>query len=350
MAECPKKTQAAILVAQNKPLVVDTIDLPEELGVGQVMVKLQMSGVCGSQLGEIDGVKGPDRYLPHLMGHEGFAQVLGIGPGVKHVQVNDSVVLHWRPGAGIQANPPRYLWNDKPLNAGWVTTLNRHAVVSENRCTKIPADTNPDVAALFGCAVTTGFGVVENNAKLKMGEAVVVFGAGGVGLNIIQAAAMVSAWPIIAIDRYDSRLDLAKQLGASHCINSNTIDAEAAIKDVLSGQVLDVFIDNTGVPEIIELGYRLSHALGRVILVGVPRLGNNLSLYSLPLHFGKQLTGSQGGETHPQHDIPRYLRLQQQGRLKLEPLVSAHYPLEQINSAIDAMRDGAIAGRVMISF
>lgn len=260
------------------------------------------------------------------------------------------MVLHWRPGAGIHADPPRYRWRGETLNAGWVTTFNRHAVVSENRCTKVPANTDPDAAALFGCAITTGFGVVENNAKLKMGEAVVVFGAGGIGLNIVQGAAMVSAWPIIAIDRYESRLELAMQLGASHCINSSTIDAEEAISEALCGQTLDVFIDNTGVPEIIELGYRLSHARGRVILVGVPRQGNNLSLYSLPLHFGKKLIGSQGGESHPQHDIPRYLRLQQQGKLQLDQLISTHYPLEQINSAIASMRNGSIAGRVMISF
>ena len=350
MAKRPSTTKAAILVAQHQPLVVDTVELPKELGVGQVLVELQVSGICGSQLGEIDGVKGPDHYLPHLLGHEGFAHVLAVGPGVKHVQVDDSVVLHWRPGSGIQADPPRYLWQGKLLNAGWVTTFNHHAIVSENRCTKVPADTNPDTAAMFGCAVTTGFGVVENNANLKPGEAVVVFGAGGIGLNIIQAAAMVSAWPIIAVDRYDNRLDLAKQLGANHCINSSSIDAEAAIVETLNCQALDVFIDNTGVPEIIELGYRLSHAKGRVILVGVPRRGNNVSLHSLPLHLGKQLTGSHGGETLPQKDIPRYLRLEQKGRLQLNRLVSAHYHLKQINEAITDMRNGATAGRVMITF
>ncbi len=350
IAELPITTQAAILVAQQQPLVVDLIELPNELGVGQVLVELEVSGICGSQLGEIDGVKGPDRYLPHLMGHEGFAHVLSVGPGVKHVQVGDAVVLHWRPGAGIQADPPRYKWRGGLLNAGWVTTFNRHAVVSENRCTKVPAGTDPDAAALFGCAVTTGFGVVENNAKLKIGESVVVFGAGGIGLNIIQAAAMVSAWPIIAVDRFDNRLELAKQMGASHCINSNIVNAEKAIGKALGDQLLDVFIDNTGVPEIIEFGFQLSHKQGRVILVGVPSSGKNLNLYSLPLHFGKQLTGSEGGESKPQLDIPRYLRLQQQGRLLLNNLVSAYYSLDEINEAIAAMRDGSTSGRVMIRF
>ena len=343
-------TQAAILVAQHQPLVVDTIELPTTLDVGQVLVELQCSGICGSQLGEIDGVKGPDRYLPHLMGHEGFARVLEVGPGVRQVQTGDCVVLHWRPGAGIQSDPPLYRWQGKQLNAGWVTTFNRHAVVSENRCTTVPADTDPDVAALFGCAVTTGFGVVENNAKLKMGESVVVYGAGGIGLNIVQAATLVSAGPIIAIDRYDSRLMLARQLGASHCINSSTTDPEQAIQQALSGQSLDVFIDNTGLPTIIELGYGLTHSRGRVVLVGVPRQGNTVNLYSLPLHFGKELTGSQGGESQPHYDIPRYLRLQRRGQLELEQLVSAHYSLDEINLAIRAMRDGATAGRVMIHF
>ena len=139
-------------------------------------------------------------------------------------------------------------------------------------------------------------------------------------------------------------------MGATHCINTNTTDPEQAIQEALSGQALNVFIDNTGVPAIIELGYELIHRQGRVVLVGVPRLGNTLNLYSLPLHFGIQLIGSHGGEAMPQHDIPRYLRLQERGKLQLEQLVSAHYALENINSAFSAMRDGATAGRVMIRF
>ena len=341
-------TTAAILYAQKQPLIVDVIEMPHQLDVGQVLVEIRVSGICGSQLGEIAGVKGPDRYLPHLMGHEGFATVLEIGPGVKHVQPGDSVVLHWRPGSGIQADPPTYRWRGKELNAGWVTTFNRHAVVSENRCTRVPKDTNPDAAALFGCAVTTGFGVVENNACVRMGEAVVVFGAGGIGLNIIQAAALLSASVIIAVDLFDSRLHLARQLGATHTINSSCEDAEAGIQAALSGQPLDVFIDNTGLPNVIEQGYRLTHSQGRVILVGVPRQGNKAAFHTLPLHFGKVLTGSHGGESKPAEDIPRYLRLLRQGRLELDRVVSARYSLEEINTAIDAMRDGSTAGRVMI--
>ena len=349
MSERPTSTQAAILVAQQQPLVVDTIELPNRLEVGQVLVELITSGICGSQLGEIDGVKGPDRFLPHLMGHEGFGVVLEIGPGVRSVKPGDSVVLHWRPGAGIQADPPKYRWRGQPLNAGWVTTFNRHAVVSENRCTTVPAATDPEAAALFGCAITTGFGVVENNARLRMGESVVVFGAGGIGLNIIQAAGLISASPIIAVDLHDSRLELAEQLGATHTINSAKGDAADLIKQALGDQALNVFIDNTGVPSVIEMGYQLTEREGRVILVGVPRQGQNLNVYSLPLHFGKVLSGSQGGECQPERDIPRYLRLLERGNLKLDRFVSARFPLEEINTAISTMRDGANAGRVMLT-
>ena len=171
--------QAAILVEQNKPLVIDEVELPSKLDFGQVLVQVNYSGICGSQLGEIDGVKGEDRYLPHLLGHEGSGIVLEIGPNVSHVQVGDSVVLHWKPGKGIDASPPKYKWQGKPLNAGSVTTFNQLAIVSENRLTPIPASFDMKAATLFGCAVTTAFGVVNNDANIKIGQSVVIFGLGG---------------------------------------------------------------------------------------------------------------------------------------------------------------------------
>ncbi len=344
----PRQTKAAILVEQNKPLVIDHIELPDQLHVGQVLVKIQVSGICGSQLGEISGIKGSDPYLPHLMGHEGFALVEGIGPGVKHVQVGDYVVLHWRKGVGIQSDPPKYLWRGNKVNAGWVTTFNEYAVISENRCTKVPSDTNPDTAALFGCAVTTGFGVVENNSNIKLGESVVVFGAGGIGLNIIQACSLLSAFPIIAVDLFDNRLELAKHLGATHVINTKNIDPVLGIRNALKDDKLDVFIDNTGSTNIIELGYKLICPQGRVVLVGVPRKGSDILIHSLDLHFGKSISGSHGGESHPHIDIPRYMKLIRNGKLSFEKLISSRFSLDNINLAIKSMKDGSTAGRVMI--
>ena len=336
------------MVELKKPLVVAEIELPDELDVGQVLVKINYSGICGSQLGEIDGAKGKDDFLPHLLGHEGSGEAVAVGPGVRHIQPGDRVVLHWRKGLGIESVPPKYRWEGKTLNAGWVTTFNEYAVVSENRLTAIPADSDMEVAALFGCAVTTGFGVVLNNAKVKIGDSVVVFGAGGVGLNIVQAAAMSSAYPIIAIDLYDNKLDLATKLGATHTINANKEIAEKRIKEILGDKELDVFIDNTGNPMIIETGYRITGPLGRVILVGVPRKGNDVSIYSLPLHFGKEITGSHGGEAIPHEDIPRYQGMFEQGRLQLKELITERFTLNKINTAIEGMRDGSFSGRCLV--
>ena len=342
-------TKAAILTEVKKQLVVADIALPERLEVGQVRVRLLASGICGSQIGEINGAKGEDKFLPHLLGHEGCGLVEDIGPGVRHVAVDDKVVLHWRKGLGIEAIPPVYSWEGRRVNAGWVTTFNERAVISENRLTRVPPETDPEIAALFGCAVTTGFGVVVNNAQVKIGESVVVFGAGGVGLNMVQASAMVSAYPVIAVDLQYEKLELARALGATHTINAAEEDADAAIRALMPGGV-DVFIDNTGNPEIIATGYSLAKPQGRTILVGVPKTGNDVTLFSLPLHFGKVLTGSFGGETVPERDIPRYLALFQQGRLELKSLITHRFTLDEINVAVAAMLDGRVAGRCMIRF
>ncbi len=346
----PKTMKAAILVEQRKPLVIAGIELPQALDAGQVLVKVHYSGICGSQLGEIDGAKGEDKFLPHLLGHEGSGTVVDTGPGVRYVKAGDKVVLHWRKGSGIEPVPPKYKWDGKTVNAGWVTTFNEYAIVAENRITAIPADSDMEVAALFGCAVTTGFGVVVNNARVKIGESVVVFGAGGVGLNIVQAAAMVSAYPLIAVDLHDNRLALAKEMGATHLINSGKTDARKAILDIAGATGVDVFIDNTGQPAIIEMGYQLVKPQGRVTLVGVPRKGNNINVYSLPLHFGKGLSGSHGGEAVPEQDIPRYQGMYGAGRIKLRELITEVLDLNDINTAIQRMRDGTLAGRCLIRF
>src|SRR3989344_8677915 len=187
----PKTTKAAILVELNKPLQVGDIELPKELSYGQVLVKVSYSGICGAQFNEIEGAKGPDKFLPHLLGHEGSGIVLEVGAGVKTVQDGDHVVLHWRASDGIQSETPTYQWGKQKVNAGWVTTFNEYAVVSENRLTPVAEDTDLKTAVLYGCALTTGFGVVHHDSKLKSGESAVIFGAGGAGRGIIMMAILV---------------------------------------------------------------------------------------------------------------------------------------------------------------
>ena len=349
MLRIPKTIKAAVLTELNKPLVIADLELPKELAFGQVLVKLLYSGICGAQFNEIEGAKGPDKFLPHLLGHEGSGIVLDAGAGVKSVKKGDHVVLHWRPSAGLQAETPTYLWNGRKVNAGWVTTFNNYAIVSENRVTPIPSDFDMKLAPLFGCSVTTAMGVVNNDAHLKIGQSVVIFGVGGVGLNLVQAASMVSANPIIAIDLYDSKLQTAKKFGATHCFNSKTLESwKEEISKIVGEKGADVVIETTGNSRVIETAYEMTHPDGKTILVGVPRKGNNISIYSLPLHFKKVLKGSHGGSAEPHLDIPRYLRLYNLGKLKLEGLITHEFKLDEINEALDTIRKGE-AGRVIIS-
>ncbi len=343
-----EKMKAAILVESKKPLEVAEILLPKELCFGQVLVKVQFSGICGAQINEIEAAKGPDKFLPHLLGHEGSGIVLEAGPGVTTVKEGDHVVLHWRPSSGYQSATPIYKWERRNVNAGWVTTFNEYAVISENRLTVIPEDFDMKIAPLFGCAVTTAMGVINNDAKVKIGQSVVVFGVGGVGLNVVQAAEMVSAYPIIGVDVLDNKLDMARSFGALHTFNSkNTKNLNKEIEKIVGNKGADVVIDTTGNPRVIEQAYELTHPDGKTVCVGVPQKGDNISIYSLPLHFNKVLTGSHGGDAVPDLEIPRYIRLMDAGKMNLDGLITHEFALEEINYALNLFRTGE-AGRILL--
>ena len=344
-----KFMKAAVLFKSKKPLKIVNIELPKYLDRAQVLVKLHYSGICGSQIGEIDCIKGKDNYLPHLLGHEASGTVVEVGPQVKTVKAKDRVVLHWRPGSGKQSNPPIYKHNGKKINAGWVTTFNEYGVISENRLTKVNSNMDLITAPLFGCAITTGFGVVNNNAKLKKNESVIIYGSGGIGLNMIQAARVVKAYPIIAVDIYGKKLLLAKKCGATHTINaSKEKNFKLILRNILGEKKLDVFIDNTGVPKNIELGYELISKIGKLVLVGVPPKGKKISIYTLPIHFGKKIIGSEGGESRPEKDITKITKIIRSNKINIKQLVSKIYKLDNINKAIQDIRSGNIEGRAII--
>jgi S-(hydroxymethyl)glutathione dehydrogenase/alcohol dehydrogenase len=342
-----RAAKAAILAQSREPLIVDEIVLPEELGVGQVLTKVLYTTICGAQINEIEAVKGPDKFLPHLLGHEASAVVIETGPGVTTVKPGDVVVLHWRPSQGIQCQPPSYSWRGAKLNAGWVTTFNEFAVVSENRMTVISPDYDLKVAPLLGCAVTTAAGVINNDAKVKIGESVVVFGVGGVGLNVVQFAELAGAHPIVAVDLIDSKLEMAMARGATHVLNgASTADLAVDIRQIVGDRGPDRVIETTGVRSVIELAYDLTHPDGTCVLVGVP--SEKVMIHTLPIHFNKVLTGSHGGDSLPHIDIPRLIRLNNAGRLALDGIITHEFSLDDINAALDVVRSGT-AGRVLIN-
>lgn len=339
--------KAAILVKQNAPLVVAEVEIPK-LSVGQVLVKVEYSGICGKQLEEISGKRGADPYLPHLLGHEGAGVVTDIGPGVRKVKSGDHVVLHWMKGSGIDAATPYYDWNGTVVNAGQITTFSEYTVVSENRVTPIPAYARFEAAALLGCAVTTGLGIVFNDADLKPGQSLAVFGVGGVGLNVIQGAALVNAYPIVAIDLQYHKLKRAIEFGATHTVNASSINLLALLTELSQGRGFDVTVDTTGNRDAFQKAYNMTSSTGKTILAGVTHYQQLVTIDAHPLHFGRQIIGSHGGDTRPDIDIPRYIQLNKLGKLKLEEQITHKFPLDDINAAVNVVQNGE-ASRCIIS-
>ena len=329
------KAQAAILRELNAPLTVEMIEVSEP-DVGQVLVEVRASGICGAQIREITGGKGEDKYLPHLLGHEGGGIVLRVGPGVRKVKPGDHVVLHWRKGSGIEASCPTYQSDLGLVGGGWVTSFNNLALVSENRLTVVPDDLDFGVAALLGCAVTTGLGIINNEAKLKIGQSIAVAGVGGVGLNVVQGAAMVSAGEIWAIDIHSAKLRMAIEMGATDAWGDADIPP------------VDVFVDCTGVPSVIQQGVRCLKPGGKMILVGQPRSGQSVTFTEMHQNYkGITVVDSQGGLTNPDVDIPRYVKLYEARKLKLDELITRRFPLSEINQAVELMKAGN-AGRIIL--
>lgn len=342
------KTKAAILVEQQQSLEIDEVEIPS-LAYGQALVKLEVSRICGSQVGEIDGVKGPDRWLPHLLGHEGCGVVEDIGPEVSTVKPGDRVCLHWRPGAGIQAKPPRYGWQGNAVNAGNITTFNDYAIISENRMTPVSAALDKDVVALFADTITTGFGVICNDAQVKIGESVVIVGVGGIGLGAVLGARLAGAHPIVGIDLHAHKLDKAKAVGLTDALHGADEDLEDKVRAVVGPAGADVVIDGTGNPNVIERCYRLTQPQGRTILFGVMHHKQRVRVHTLPLHFGKVLSGSEGGQSQPALDIPRYSRMVRAGLVDPAHFVSHRGRLEDVNQLISQMRAGEVI-HAMIDF
>ena len=331
--------KAAVLVEIDAPLAVRDVELTE-LKVGQVLVKVLVSGLCGAQLHEINGNKGNAKFLPHLMGHEGCGVVEAVGDGVTTVKEGDKVVMHWRPGTGIESPFPSYVLDGKSISSGKVTTLSEYSIVSENRLTAVPQDTPAELCAILGCALTTAMGIIDNEVDLKFGESVAIIGTGGVGLNLIQAAAMKSACPIIAVDNNLSKGQMCLDIGANKFYTSI---------DQIEGKV-DIVIDTTGIPEVISQGISILSNTGRMILVGQPAPGKFVEVMNAVNLFngiGQCIKATQGGKTNPQEDIPRYIRLHNEGLLNVSKLITHTFALDQINQAFDLLKSGN-AGRIMI--
>lgn len=336
---------AAVLHVLGEPLRLHNDVEPPPLGRGQVWVQLAFSGVCHSQLMEARGKRGPDPYVPHLLGHEGSGVVLSVGSDVTKVAAGDHVVLGWIKGRGIDAGGVKYRCADGVVNAGGVTTFNDHAVVSENRCVVIPEGVPMDVAALLGCAALTGAGMVMNDLAPKPGSTVAVFGLGGIGLSALMALSLCDCRMVIAVDVAQDKLRMARTLGATHVVNASQSDPVAAIRDLTDGgRGVDYSVEAAGRCDTIEQAFSaVRRSGGLCVFASHPPHDQRISLDPFELICGKQIRGSWGGSSDPDRDIPRLTRFYLDGRFPLQRLISRRYPLSAVNEALNDLERGVVA-------
>jgi Zn-dependent alcohol dehydrogenase len=358
------KTPAAIFVEAGKPLVVDDIDLPDP-GPTQIAVRHFATGVCHSQLHELHR---PNPNLPSVLGHESTGIVTGVGRDVSHVKEGDHVMVTWVQRNATRASPrptpASVTYNGQQVHFGAPTftgtfTWSRDTVADQQMVLPLDKDVATDVTSIIGCAVMTGAGAALNAAQVRPGNSVVIIGAGGVGLSVVQACANLHAYPIIVVDLSDDKLEFAKKFGATIGINARTEDPVARVRELMGGELtsgVDVAFDAIGIGQTMEQILHMARGRqpgerdgGVAVLVGVP----HGQMPTLPMHMlfgGKIYRGAPGGCSIPDRDFPLLVRWFKEGKMPLEEMVTRRYSLEQINEACDALARGEIAGRAIVVF
>jgi Zn-dependent alcohol dehydrogenase len=357
--------KAAVCYEFGEPLVIEEIEIhpPKK---GEVKVKLAASAICHSDIHSMDGAWGG--YRPVVYGHEASGVVTEVGDGVTTAQVGDHVVVTLVRTCGTcyfcSQGDSHICEGTFPLDSEsrlskpdgtsvkqgvYAGAFAEYVVVEQSQVVTLPKDFPLDCASLLACGVITGFGAVVNTAKMPAGSSAVVIGAGGVGLNSVQGAVVSGAYPVIAIDLLDNKLEAAKTFGATHTINSSQEDARKGVKALTAGRGADYVFVTVGNSKAIEQGMSLIKRGGTVVIVGMPASGDMTSYEPVNFAYDSQtILGSRMGSTKLSHDIPYLVSLYQSGRLKLDELISNRYQLEEINDAIDGVRRGEALRNVIV--
>ena len=363
--------RAAVCYQNDEPVRVEEVTLDAPKG-NEVLVRMAASGVCHSDLSVITGIM--PAKLPCVLGHEGAGTVEDLGDGVEHLDIGDRVLLSWvtpcgacfycsigKPqlcdvGARINAThrqpdgSTRMHRNGVDLQTfSGLGALSEAVVAPARACVKLPDDTPLDKAALIGCAVMTGVGAVFNTAQVHPGSRVAVFGAGGVGLNVIQGAAIAGAERIIAIDVHPRKLEFAAAFGATDRINASAQDPLPAIRDLTDGRGVDYAFEAIGRKESIEQAYAAVRKGGTCVVIGIGSRKESVSLnvFFIPV-MEKRLVGCWYGSADVHRDALRLLSLYRHGKLKLDELLTRTYPLEDVNQAFADLRAGLNARGLVV--
>ncbi|NNE97237.1 MAG: Zn-dependent alcohol dehydrogenase [Acidimicrobiales bacterium] len=346
----------------------------EEVSIGspgprEVLVRTAAAGLCHSDLHFMEGTY--QTAVPAVLGHESAGVVEAVGSMVSYVEPGDHVITclaafcgHCedclgghparcqRKGADLVRRPdepPRLSRGDEPLSQFlYCSSFAEQLLVHEHALVKIREDMPLERAALIGCGVTTGLGAVFRTARVDPGSDVVVIGCGGIGLSAVQGARIAGANRIIAVDMHSPKLELAQTLGATHVIDASSDDPVKAVKELTGGGARFTF-EAVGLKQTAEQAFRMLRTGGQATVIGLIPLGTNVEVHGVELTNEKTLTGSNMGSTQFRTDMPRFVDMYLDGRLKLDEMISATLELEQINEGFEAMKSGGVA-RQIISF
>jgi Zn-dependent alcohol dehydrogenase len=357
--------KAAVCYEFGEPLVVEevVIDPPQ---AGEVLVKVAACAICHSDIHALEGAWGG--ALPAVYGHETAGVVIEVGTGVTHTQPGDHVVVSLIRYCGhcffcvqgqshlceaqfaLHKESRLHTEDGRSITQGIkVGGFAEYVVVHESQVVPIPHEIPLESAALLACGVITGLGAVVNTARVPSGSSVVVIGTGGVGLNSIQGAQLSGAQPIMAVDLLPEKLAAAKAFGATHLLNPAEGDVKTAVLALTHGRGADYVFVTVGSGKAIEQGTTLMRRGGTFVMVGMPPSGVKLQVEATDFAYdNQQILGSNMGSTRLPVDVPKLVELYQEGRLKLDELVTARYRLEEINEAITAVNRGEALRNVIV--
>jgi S-(hydroxymethyl)glutathione dehydrogenase/alcohol dehydrogenase len=368
------KSPAAVLFEPNGKLEVVDLDV-DGPRAGEVLVEMAAAGVCHSDLHVMRGeLIAP---VPAVLGHEGAGVVAAVGEDVTEFRVGDHVVPLWRLSCGVceyckRGRPAmclagskvrstglmldgttRFSLKGKPIkNYAGVSAFSKYTVIPERALLKMPSDAHGvplTTAALLGCAVVTGFGAVQNAAKVKPGDTVAVFGgAGGVGLNVVQAASLAGAVKVIAVDLHETKLREAIRFGATDIVDASHGDAVEKVRALTDARGVDYAFDVVGMPAVTRQAYDSLARLGTLVVIGLAPVGTAAAIPMISVVYEERtVIGSLYGSGVPRDDIPKLAALYRAGKLKLDELLTRTYPLTQINEAYDALSRGEVLRSVV---
>ena len=358
--------RAAVMRALHAPLAIEAIQISKP-GPREVLVRTAATGVCHSDLHVVEGAL--PSVLPTVLGHEPAGIVEMVGAEVRDFAPGDHVIgclsafcghceycVAGRPnlcgGEATLRGPeeqPRLVKDDEPIaQFAHLSAFAEQMLVHENALVKVRRDIPLDRAALIGCGVTTGLGAALNTAKVRPGHTAAVIGCGGVGLSIIQGCRIAGAGRIVALDTADWKLDLARRLGATDALNAAAGNPIAAVVEMTAGGV-DYAFEAIGLPATVRQAVRMTRKGGTTVMVGVVPMGTNVELPGADITLReKSILGCMMGANRFRLDMPRYVDWYLQGRLKLDEMISARLPLDRVNDALDALRQGTAARSVLV--